>query len=266
MNLTKNLNTDKKRFRKANWTRDEKMKYLIINGSPRKKNTYGIVKQIKSNLDGEFEEVNLINQKIPLCNGCHKCIMESETQCPHFEMVNPIVEKIKDCDGLIITSPVYALNVTGLLKNFIDHTAYIYHRPAFFDKKALIVVSTAGAGHKKVAGYIDETLRHWGFNKVYKIAVKCGGKDHLETKEIDKTAQKFRNDVESKKLHNPKFIDIIFYNAWRVMAQSDEPIQPDKEYWKNTGLINYDFAPAVKLNIIKKIFSKAMFFLFKRIF
>lgn len=242
------------------------MKYLIINGSPRKKNTYSIVKHVKSNLNGEFEEINLLKQEIPMCNGCHRCIMESETECPHFEIVNSIVEKIKESDGIIITSPVYALNVSGLLKNFFDHTAYLYHRPPFFDKKALVVVSTAGAGHKKVAAYIDETLRHWGFNKVYKIAIACGGKDHLETKDIDKTAEGFEKDMESRKLHNPKFKDILYYNVWRALALHEDAIQPDKEYWQSTGLVNHDFAPIVKLNILKKIFAKLMFFIFKRAF
>ena len=46
------------------------MKYVIINGSPRKKNTWSMVKQAKSNLDGEFEEIKLMKEKIPMCNGC----------------------------------------------------------------------------------------------------------------------------------------------------------------------------------------------------
>ena len=35
------------------------MKYVIINGSPRKKNTWSMVKQAKTNLgdDAEFEEI-----------------------------------------------------------------------------------------------------------------------------------------------------------------------------------------------------------------
>lgn len=242
------------------------MKYLIINGSPRRKNTYSIVKHVVSNLDGEIDEINLIQQKIPMCVGCHNCVIESETKCPHFETVHPIVERIKKADGIIITSPVYAMNVSGLLKNFLDHTAYFYHRPMFFDKKALVVVSTAGAGEKKVANYIDETIRHWGVNKVYKITVKCGGKDHLEAKEFEKTTQKFKRDMESEKLHSPKFMDLIFYNVWRAMSLSEDPIKPDKEYWHDTGLVNYEFAPVVKLNMIKRIFAKLIFFILKRIF
>lgn len=235
------------------------MKYLIINGSPRKKNTYNVMKQVKSNLNGEFEEIHLMKEKIPICVGCMNCVMKGEDKCPHFDKINPIIEKINDCDAIIIGSPVYAMNVSSLLKNFFDHTAYLYHRPQFFTKKALVAVTTAGAGHKKVAGYIDETLRHWGVNKVYKIAMTCGGKESLETSEIDKTAKKFKKDVESNKLHNPKFGDILFYDVWKALNCSDDAMGCDKKFWIDTGLIENDFAPEVKLNIVKKLFSKILF-------
>ena len=241
------------------------MKYVIINGSPRKKNTWGVVKQIKSKLDGEFEEIHLIKEDIPMCNGCFRCFNEGEDKCPHFDKVNPLVDKIRDSDAIIIASPVYALNVTALLKNFIDHTAYLYHRPEFFTKKAMVAVTTAGAGHKKVAKYIDETLRHWGVNRVYKISIACGDKETLETTEIDKTSKKFEDDVKSGKLHSPKFSDIIYFNVWKAMALSEVPIPADEIYWTKTGLVNHDFAPEVKLNVIKKAFSKVMFFVMKRV-
>lgn len=240
------------------------MKYVIINGSPRKKNTCAVIKQIKSNLEGEFEEVHLQKEKIPLCIGCYNCIVKGEEYCPHADKIAPIIEKLDECDGIIIGSPVYAMNVTALLKNFLDHTAYFFHRPQFFTKKAIVVVTTAGAGHKKVAKYIDETLRHWGVNKVYKISMACGGKDTLETNEIDKISRKFLKDLNSGKLHSPKIMDIIYFNVWKAMVHSDDPIEKDRDYWQSHALINHDFAPQVKLNPVKKIFSKAMFFILKR--
>ena len=241
------------------------MKYVIINGSPRVGNTCEVIKQVKSNLEGEFKEIHLAKEDIPLCKGCYNCIMIGEDKCPHYKRFNHIVEEIKDCDGMIIGSPVYAMNVTALLKNFLDHTAYLYHRPEFFTKKALIVVTTAGAGHKKVANYIDETLRHWGVNKVYKITMACGGKDSLETTKIDKVSKKFFNDLKSDKLHSPKFKDIIFFNVWKAMAVSSDPIESDKEFWFKTGLVNNDFAPEVKLGMVKRLFSKLMFFVMKKV-
>ncbi len=241
------------------------MKYLIINGSPRKKNTWAVVKQVKKNLNGEFEEIQLSKEKIPMCNGCFKCIMDGENKCPHYDLINPIVDKIKNSDGIIIASPVYAMNVTALLKNLLDHTAYFYHRPYFFTKKALVIVTTAGAGQKKVAKYIDETLRHWGVNKVHSLSFACGGKYSLDTNKINKISSEFKKDVESGRLHSPKIMDIIFYAVWRVMSLKNDAIKADKEYWTETGLIYHDFAPEVKLGIFKKIISKIMFNILKKV-
>ncbi|WP_407377629.1 flavodoxin family protein [Methanobrevibacter sp.] len=238
------------------------MKYLIINGSPRLGNTYGVINQVKNSLDGEFEEVFLIGERIPMCRGCFKCIEEGEKECPDYDKVNPIVEKMKSCDAIIIGSPVYAMNVTALLKNFFDHTAYLFHRPELFTKKALVVVTTAGAGHKKVAKYIDETLRHWGVNRTHKIAIAVGGKDLSEFREIDKVALKFASD---NKLRSPKLSDIVFFNVWKVMATSSNPIEADKEFWYSTGLVNHDFSPDVKLGFFKTVFSKFIGFVMHRV-
>ena len=49
------------------------------------------------------------------------------------------------------------------------------------------------------------------------------------------------------------------------MAVCEDPIKADAEYWKSTGLVNYEFAPAVKLNPIKKGFGKIMFFILKKV-
>ena len=241
------------------------MKYIVINGSPRKKNTWKVVKQVMKNLDSEIEEVHLSKEKILMCNGCSKCIIDGENKCPHFDIINPIVEKLKAADGIIISSPVYAMNVSGILKNLLDHTAYFYHRPEFFTKKAMVIVTTAGAGHNNVAKYLDETLRQWGVNKVYKLAFTCGGKDPLDIKKIDKLTLKFKKDTESKKMHSPKIGDIIFYNVWKVMALKEDGIPADVHFWQNTGLIKYDFSPEVNLGIFKKIFSKLMFNFLKRV-
>ena len=87
----------------------------------------------------------------------------------------------------------------------------------------------------------------------------------METKDIDKASRKFSDDVKSKKLHSPKIGDLIFYNVWRALAASNDPIKADKLYWESSGLINHEFSPIVKLNFIKKIFAKVMYYILKRV-
>ena len=116
-----------------------------------------------------------------------------------------------------------------------------------------------------MAKYLDETLRHWGVNKVYKLSFACGN-DDLDTKAIDKVAKRFAQDVESGKLHSPKIMDIIFYNVWRRFALNEDHIERDRQYWRETGLINHDFAPEVKLGIFKTLIAKISLTLFKKLF
>ena len=237
------------------------LNYLIINGSPRRANTWKIVERVKDTLnkkeENTFDEVDLIDLNLPPCTGCYNCFNVGEDKCPHQNIVGPIVEKMKKCDGLIITTPVYVLNVSGLIKNFFDHLAYFYHRPYFFDKKALIVVTTAGNGNKKVSSYMDENLRNMGYNQRFILsfvhAVDSHGYLPLKTKEkIDSTADKFYNNIKQNKIKSPSMKALFMYNIWRAMAQANT-IPADSKYWQDNNLLNDEFHPDIPCSIIKKI-------------
>ncbi len=247
------------------------MNILIINGSPRRQNTWKIVERAKDTLTSlddnvTFTEIDLIKEDIPCCIGCYSCFTNGEDTCPHSNVIEPIVEHMKNCDGLIITSPVYALSVTGVMKNFIDHIAYFYHRPFFFTKKAMVVVTTAGSGHKKVGKYLDETLENIGYNQRFDLFLIHAHDAHgylpLKTKEkIDKESVKFYSSIKEDKLKSPSFKALIMYNVWRAMAKNNT-IEYDNRYWVENKLINYEYSPDVPCNSLKKppmkIFYKLM--------
>ena len=115
------------------------MKCLVIHGSPRRGNTWDVLKIVKEEMNKEgrfqFEEVELSKEKLPTCIGCFNCILKGEDKCPHHTIIENIVEKMNSADVFIFTSPVYSMQVSGLLKNFIDHMSYNFHRPRFYDKK-----------------------------------------------------------------------------------------------------------------------------------
>ncbi len=172
---------------------------------------------------------------------------------------------------MILTSPVYALNVSALMKNFIDHTSYFYHRPYFFDKTALVVVTTAGDGLKKVTNYLSETLRNYGFNKTYKLNLKIHNQklNEKDLNKVHKISNNWFNDLQVHKLNNPSFKAIFYYNLWKNMAIHDMSTKLDKDYWNLTNLKNYYFAPNIPLNPFKKFFgmilSKILGMVFKKL-
>ena len=76
--------------------------------------------------------------------------------------VTPLVRAVLDADLIVLTSPVYGLDVTGQMKAFIDHLCFMWisHRPnpQMFSTIGLTVVTTAGAGLKHATKNVEELL------------------------------------------------------------------------------------------------------------
>jgi multimeric flavodoxin WrbA len=151
------------------------MRILTIIGSPRKKgNSYRAAKKLEDALkalgDHEFEYLFLADARLEACTGCFNCIARGIELCPFKDDRETIQEKMEKADGLVLVSPVYVMNVTALMKNFIDRVAYLCHRPAYHGKPALVMCTTAGIGMKETLDYMEKIADAWG----YDVAARCG--------------------------------------------------------------------------------------------
>ena len=110
----------------------------------------------------KFDYIFLRELEIDFCIGCMRCFKEEEEFCLEKEKKTlKIRDKMLESDGAIFASPVYAHNVTALYKNFIDHFSYMFHRPRFFDKYAVVLATTGGSGFEIVLKYL-ESAKFWG--------------------------------------------------------------------------------------------------------
>ena len=241
------------------------MKILIIHGSPRRGNTWKILNKVKEKIneeiDADYEIIELSKMKIPMCTGCFNCILKSEEKCPHYESIKYINDKITWCDAMIITSPVYSLQVSGQLKNFIDHMSYNFHRPKYFNKKSLIITTTGGVRAKEIANYIKEVLTFWGINTTYKLPIVYRD-NNLEKydKQIDKVLSKFIYTLKNKKIKAPTFKTVASYNSFRSMSTTFYTKgNPDYDYWKNSELYKYPYHPDVNIGKVKSVFGNALY-------
>ena len=241
------------------------MNILIIHGSPRRGNTWNIVNKVRDKINKEinvnYEIIELSKMKIPMCTGCFNCILKSEEKCPHYESIKYINNKINWCDALIITSPVYSLQVSSQLKNFIDHMSYNLHRPKFFNKKALIITTTAETKSKEVSDYIEKVLTYWGINTIYKLPIVYRN-DNLKfyEKQINKLSKKFINNLKSEKFKSPSFKVIAKYNylkAKSILLYTKGNI--NYEYWQNNELYKYPYNPSINIGAIKSIFGNLVY-------
>lgn len=101
------------------------VKILGISGSPRNGATKFCVQEalkVAGEIaDVEIELINLAGKKINNCIHCDQCLREGEGHCPVFEDdMNDLLPIVQRADGFIIGSPVYQMNTSGILQNFLN--------------------------------------------------------------------------------------------------------------------------------------------------
>lgn len=229
---------------------------LLINCSKRKKNTYNLLLQAEKLLkkhNFNTEVINLHDYKINFCIGCECCILKGN--CVLNDDVNILMEKLKNCDGFIIGSPVYLNNMSGILKTFIDRTCVWFHRSEIVGKPSLLIVNTQGSGAKNTSKSIEESLRQWGVFSCGHI-LRVGNKIHsnpLNPLELSS----FMNVVCNKNKYTPSFKDISYFNVQKALAMNIFPL--DKEFWINNNWNELSFYPNSKVNLPKKLYGNFLY-------
>ncbi|NHJ84995.1 MAG: NAD(P)H-dependent oxidoreductase [Asgard group archaeon] len=250
------------------------MKLLLIHASPRKNgNTTKISKiledEFTKNTDVEFEWLFLRDYPLEECRGCHNCIIKGEDKCPLKDSREAIQNKMTAVEGVIMITPMYSFHVSTMMKTFIDHFAFLVHRPRFHKKKAM-VVSIAGGPSKAPTNYMAQNARAWGFD----IETKLNTIAHLdalrpsfeqkERKKIAKSCQKFYNAVKKGKIKKPSIYDIVFFKIWQLNSIAvKSSYQTDYEYWKEQGWYESKYYFPVRIGLIKRMISAFAFSIVK---
>ena len=109
------------------------MKVLAINGSPRK--NWNTATLLQNALDGavsqgaETEMVHLYDLDFKGCTSCFACKLKggkSYGKCAVRDELTPVLEKTEDVDALILGSPIYFGNVTGMMRCFMERLLFPY--------------------------------------------------------------------------------------------------------------------------------------------
>ena len=100
-------------------------KVLILSGSPRRGGNSDILcdEFMKGALDSgnEVEKIFVAEKKIAPCTGCYYC-KNSGGRCAFNDDMGEILQKIIDCDVLVLSSPVYFYSISAQLKTLLDRT------------------------------------------------------------------------------------------------------------------------------------------------
>ena len=226
------------------------MKVLTVLGTSHVGNTRAIVDLFLAefaNENNEFEEIILPNDFNNFCYGCANCILKGENQCPHFNIVGPIVEKLEKADLIILATPVFVGSCTGGLKALLDHFGYMWlpHRPkaSMFKKVGLIITTAGGSGVKSTVKLLKSNLFYLGIPKIYNYGVttmKMKGnycdyndKDKIKSQVKSKT-KKIKRSLNKRKVG----IKTKFFFKLFGMTQKNGWNKVDVDYWKETGWLD----------------------------
>lgn len=223
------------------------MKILVIHGSMRKGNTYqlaqAVINRLEKHEDVHIEEISVQDMDLPFCRSCHVCFTKGEKLCPHRDVVGRVSDAIESCDALVLSGVVYSMHLNAAMKNLIDHLSYYFHRPRLFDKKGLVVTTTAGAGEKSVANYLQAVMGHWGVGNIKTLSCKIQTVPFSLTEKqqqaVDKTADEFYSIILHNKNAQPSMESVAVHNAFRGMSSGSVSISEcDRAYWNETGFVN----------------------------
>ena len=116
-----------------------------------------------------IEYINLSEFDISHCKGCCQCYKSG--RCFISDDAEMLSEKIEKADGIIIGSPTYASNVSGILKDFIDRGHFVIEQ-LLTGKFAISVATFENYGGKNTSKILNNLLSYSGAMISGKICIK----------------------------------------------------------------------------------------------
>jgi len=167
---------------------------LGICGSGRKEgNTGALVEEVLKGTESETELVWLIDLNIGYCTGCMRCTFEEG--CWQKDGMTDLYKKLIDCEGIVLGSPCYYGDVSGLVKSMMDRSIALgymgigkesvqpmHGRKPLADKPVGIVSAVAGHGVERALETMESFVTFGEMELVGKLGAVAGMQDVRELK------------------------------------------------------------------------------------
>lgn len=143
-------------------------KIVILNGSPRKTgNTSALIKSFKEgaeNSGNTVKEFFLDNMNIHGCKGCFSGHSKRECPCVQKDDMALIYPAIKECDVVVLASPLYYWTMSGQLRTALDRLFALEEGDSNLlrgnGKSSVLLMAAEGYGFEDVVLYYDHLVDH----------------------------------------------------------------------------------------------------------
>lgn len=141
---------------------------VVLNGSPRKNgNTSALVREFKKGAESAGNTVTeffLNSMDIHGCRGCFGGHSSRECPCVQKDDMDKIYPAVRDCDVIVLASPLYYWNMSGQIRTAVDRLFALEegdgnllrgHGRAF-----ALLMAAEGNGFEDVVLYYDHLMEH----------------------------------------------------------------------------------------------------------
>ena len=141
---------------------------VVLNGSPRRNgNTSMLVKKFTEGAEKAGHTVSeffLSSLQIHGCKGCfggHSC---REYPCVQKDDMEKIYPAVRDCDVIVLASPLYYWNLSGQLRTAMDRLFALEENDGNLlrghNRSGVLLMAAEGHGFEDVLIYYDHLMEH----------------------------------------------------------------------------------------------------------
>ena len=206
------------------------MKVLLINGSPKEKGcTFVALSEIEKTLNKEGIDTEILylgREPVASCLGCGACAKTGK--CVRGDLLNDLLPRLTDFDGLIVGSPVHYASASGQITSFLDRLFFAGSK-YLSGKPAAAIVSCRRGG---ASAAFDQLNKYFSISNMPIVTSQYWNQVHGSTPE------EVLKDEEGMQ-------------TMRTLAQNMAWILKCIEAGKNAGIDKPVYEPKIKTSFIR---------------
>lgn len=141
---------------------------VILNGSPRRNgNTSALVRAFTEGAESAGHSVTeffLDSMEIHGCKGCFGGHSSRECPCVQADDMNRIYPAVKNCDVIVLATPLYYWNMSGQLRTAVDRLFALEEGDGNLlrghDRDYALLMAAEGHDFEDVLSYFDHLMKH----------------------------------------------------------------------------------------------------------
>lgn len=215
------------------------MKLLLISASPRmeKSQTFLLAKEVLNGCEDRetAEIIHLFKYRIEFCHHC-ECCHRKILHCLLKDDVHKVLKMMLEADGIILATPNYINQVTGMMKTLFDRSSHFIHCLRLMGKYVAGVVSSGSGGDKDVLSYLKHYANTCGAYYVGGISARSPvSKETLS--EALKLGRRLCDAIEKKKefASQKKVIEGRKEHFRKLIQVRKDEWKEEYRYWVDKG-------------------------------